>query len=1227
VVVLKEIFSQEPIHDDFDAFSNLKTGESAENQPGTPLVVEHYTQHFAGRLEQAQWPPFIQKLIAITGDFLSHEGQQSSVTLEKAKTILDYAVGENELEESEIEALSARFDLFLHLRGQTGREIRRELRGAEVAVNYTLPGMVIPEYLFERDRLLGLMEAVLQGQKVDLKAYTTPPVSEALTRLAGSPEDLYERILHEQIVCRLQAARQEQWNNGIDPLQQPDLFLQRWLTPYEIPRELAQGLPRFLRENSLLGLPEYDLPLKVLEHFSAEDRNRFKAAIDRQMMRLSGKEASLNRSRLEKLKISLEQLGTRLPFSFEPNVATVLSARKTQIPEKGPLSKPITKWIELVGPLFRQNPKELGSAVLDTMGHIPEAVFRTGAFRKVPFQDLVQFHNGFLRAAQESRTEHDFKKQLCGMGSIFHEQRLLHVRSQLLKHIFLGGAAEILKNLDKSQVTIDVEGVRIDLPGPEVVEGSLHAHIPFAYVTEELCDHWLQGDWISPGNALEIRLQRAQGNHSPLEFKMLDQKKAKNFTRACDRHHHLRSFSFENALEYCIDKNRKNPSCPSLYHAEIAAFLNLSPHTSHIPLAMFNEKAHIPESVLDYFLSTQSENEEGSRIHKIMTVLQIAETLQRMISEEVTVEDGMHSLPPAISSDATARSSHQLSRTAKDAYDMRRTLLMDSRSYDVARILSRVLDHGIPPNSPEHEFMVFRGDFGKSSGGLRHHFLEILYKGRIVRLLISPDKQLTKSQRETFDALPKLDRADYERLEAFIMTYEHFRERIEAIQHAHLVTSFGAEYREKWLSTLNQYMLDLNAIVLTEFPQHYAETNEYYEAFWRSDHLSNDSITDFRIENYITHMKSLLKKYEKRLFSARNPKEVVDRLSVDIQREEVHFDAHFMDQFPADQLKDWSYDPELSTCGQKTWVVHTSTENIPYAMEAKAIRALELIPGRPLISFAGGCKNTDYQEGVETPSSKMAQKIIAVAHEFTANVAPPGTQSGFGSDMSKAFLEYSARHSHLSPDKRAECFAVSPGGETYYPGNPLLTKNPEGEPYAMIPFKTILTPFEAGWNWKGERRAEAPYFAHVEYMELIYQRLAAGAPRVLVVGNGGLFTIAESIAAMKNNVPIVLTKDSGRFTDFMIEVLEHFKELELLEGGSQDELDRQMLTILEQYVSPEYRSRLKKDFGEEIPVKNPEFRVYRDYFYQFLRLAKHKKIVISTIDDLDETMRDLLVKK
>src|SRR3989338_6405152 len=101
---------------------------------------------------------------------------------------------------------------------------------------------------------------------------------------------------------------------------------------------------------------------------------------------------------------------------------------------------------------------------------------------------------------------------------------------------------------------------------------------------------------------------------------------------------------------------------------------------------------------------------------------------------------------------------------------------------------------------------------------------------------------------------------------------------------------------------------------------------------------------------------------------------------------------------------------------------------------------------------------------------------------------------------------------------------------------------------------------------------------------------------------------------MKNNVPIVLTKDSGRFTDFMIEVLEHFKELELLEGGSQDELDRQMLTILEQYVSPEYRSRLKKDFGEEIPVKNPEFRVYRDYFYQFLRLAKHKKIVISTID-------------
>ncbi len=298
-------------------------------------------------------------------------------------------------------------------------------------------------------------------------------------------------------------------------------------------------------------------------------------------------------------------------------------------------------------------------------------------------------------------------------------------------------------------------------------------------------------------------------------------------------------------------------------------------------------------------------------------------------------------------------------------------------------------------------------------------------------------------------------------------------------------------------------------------------------------------------------------------------------------------------------------------------------------MEAKAIRALGLLKDRPLINIAGGCRDTDYARDEESPSIKMGRQIMQIADKYNANVAPPGTQSGFGADISKVWLEYQDRTDHLAETEKAKCFAVSPGGETYYPGNPRLSNDPEREIYAVANMDSILTPFDAGWNWKGARKEDAPYFNHVEYMEAIYERLSEGQKRVMVIGNGGLFTIVEGIAALKNHVPIVITEDTGRFADFVINIFRHFNNDDLLNNfqNRRDEIDAAMLVIINDYVPEEYRKRLLKDFGKEVPAENPEIEIYRKQLYEFLLLTRGQKIETSSIDNLSETIDKILRKQ
>ncbi len=1131
--------------------------EGAESVVSAPPALEqtqwdfHTSLFERGRTHEkislALRPAYFVPLSAALSDYLSFEQGRQNLEAKDVIALIDANFDAANLDEQQAENILKRIELFRLIRGQTGREIRRELNGFEKFQEHALPDMVAPAYLAERDRVLGFLEAITQGKTRALNI--AEPLNEQLEALLKNPETLYERVLMEHNMVALKAAHSAGKN------------------------EAKAHLPKFVRDK------------------------------------------------------------VPIPYSLDP-LATI-SERKQKIEKEGPITKPVDKWLKLVPQLFTHEPKLLGTAVLDTVGFIPDEIYTKKDFKKRTFTEVANFHNEVLRAAQER------KDGICGVGKEFNVQRILHARTQCLRHMFLSGIAETVKNPDAKppQIVIDVNGAWINITDPNGGKNAaqLHAHIPFAYVDDELLDYMEQNTWLSKLDILEIRLQRAKANNNLLEEQELEARKAFEFNVLCDRRQRA-SFTFENFMETVPYEEARRPNCPSLECAEICCLL--ASRLTIVPQAVVHHGGRIPESVIRYYLREFQVHKYPRSLERMMDLLKIAEIIQSAISEEVELETDkwrfpQQGYPYQPHEKMSHRKTHKLNETAKATYKIRQRILNDPRSYDVARILAAVIEEGIPNNSATKEFLVFRGDYGENNGH-QHQFLEIVHEGSIVRVLISPDKHLNKRQRDLFSTIPELTRQDYEELEAFAMIHNHLNKQLKEIE---FINRYGlSEYDSS--QKLDSYLRELNSIVLTEFPTEFNHVLQIYRAiamilatpFDETDRAAlkaKSAELQPHLAAYFSLVGSLKSAYAQKLFGPANPARAVLDLRVDIRRDEVKFDQNFYDQMPDKETIPWSIDNDLSTCGRTIKVVQAEKDrSIPYAMESKAIRALGLQKSRPLINIAGGCRDADFAKDQIPPSILMGKQIMDVAHKYKINVAPPGTQSGFGADMAKVWLEYQESTDHLDSTEKANMFAVSPGGETWYPGNPLISKDPDREVYAINPMNSILTPFDAGWNWPGNRKADAPYFQHVEYMEAIYQRLAEGQPRVMVVGNGGLFTIVEANAALKNNVPIVLTENTGRFAELVIAVMRNFQNWDLLNDleHNREALDREMLNIINTRIDGSHHKRLFKDFGAEVPTENKLHELFRVHFYEFLVLSRGQDLKISTIENLGNTIDEIIVR-
>ncbi len=864
------------------------------------------------------------------------------------------------------------------------------------------------------------------------------------------------------------------------------------------------------------------------------------------------------------------ELDERKPLSSEELYQQLIGEDFEQI--KTIAGKPkADKWIDLVAPVFTQ-----GKAidVLNHAGFIPYQLYTSNTFRKnVQFSHLSGLH----------RQLRDREERVDGVAL----ERTLHARAQLLCHVFLQEKAEGIGG----KVTLDTNGLWVNLEDRRKKSKEpdrLVGHIPYSYIDEPVIQALLQQERIQESDALELRLRHAEATNDVAAMEALEWEKVMLFLKlsGLGERERFKGQSKEKILDELI--------------FEVLIGYDFELKKAH------KENIHLYIPFLAVRHSLNRQNIES--VYKLKNILYAAESIQTYIAREPRTHEGYES--------------YNLSDSATKSYEARKSILQDPRNYDAPRLVGFLLETKDAleiHNSPK--FNMFRGTISEREGRSSSFIEMIIEGGSICRVLLDPEKQLTARQQELFSELPVLNKDEYELFETLGNTYAHHSQLARNL-HIYDGPRFDYMMPDELRQLFLKSMAEMNAFLLMEDPSYYARAIIIYNEF-----LEGHSY--FPSYEFFSICDNAVEKFGERLFNPVHTSETLQRYTVDIQRHKVTFDDAFVNEFP-DRFKEKSWTWDASLCAElrelnySITVVDAGDRAIPYAMEAKAIRSLRLLQDRPLISVIGGCRDMPNEGTTKSAVEEMCEGIMQAADTLTANVVPPGTQSGIGISLGKVSVAYNQQTADRSPAKKARFFAVSPGGETYYPGNAQMADASEDDAmvYAIGPFDSILTPFEAGWDWKDDRKRDAPYFQHVEYAEAIYQRVSAGQPRVTVVGNGGLFTVVEAAAALKNHASILLIADTGRFADLAIALETHRAELSDIDKKA---WEQKVLDVILSDIPTHSTKALVSAFGEAAPTA--EQQLYRDKVFEYFRLGKGEDIRIGGVTTVEQDIEKIVMEK
>ncbi len=846
------------------------------------------------------------------------------------------------------------------------------------------------------------------------------------------------------------------------------------------------------------------------------------------------------------------------------------------------------KWIDLIGPVFSgPDPKSAFEKLFSSLGYVPGDLTTRKAFQKVPPQALMK-SIAALRELEDGE----------------YGEAARYERSRLLNAMIAQGNLKTLRDAGAS-ITLDTNGLFVNA-------GELHAHLPYGLLEERAIAALERDEWVSKEAENELELRAAEENNHPAERERLEKEQFEHFKEITNE---------EGDPEELAERVALDPE----------GFAKRVVRGSHV----------IPKALVDALLARGAEG--------VSLLARIGESVGDAIVEE---KEGNRYRMLAHS----GYRSHRLLHVSDEEYEDRSKIVNDPRYYNSYRAMRAVLS-AIPEHADEEEFVALRGSYKKTRAGDRHSFIEVIRKGDASRILVNEDKHLPGGAKEDFERLPLYEREGYEDLERVLDSYGHFHDSVKVLER---FPGFGSEFG-RWVDYRSAMETTIYFLLAHSSPELHREAEKEAERYWadiKSHHARETAIDareqrikkgedageeppefvqSFDPEALYRVAERADREYRKLLYrSISNETTFIENFMPEVVKSDVSFGPEFAEGARGGTVS-WGRDEKLSGESASVRVVridHKEEGVMPFHIEEAALDALRLPRKRPLINVIGGARQMEV-EGVDALSAMSAQ-ILSVAHRNKTNVAVPGTQSGIGITFGRENIRYKHATSHLPHADRAHMFAVSPGGNTYFPGNPYLTKENTDQTYALSPVDSIITPFSVNWDAQGLAKRDSPYIDHVKYMEALYSRIAAGQRKIAVVGNGGLYATMEITEAYRKGFDIFFIEDSGRLAQVVSAMLgsryspSFSGEYHGGKGNGFDDDDtcyKAVMDALAQLPVEVREEFIKKDFGMKKSPENDDYLVYREYFYRMLRALREQTsnhISHTPLADLEESLEQYL---
>lgn len=746
-------------------------------------------------------------------------------------------------------------------------------------------------------------------------------------------------------------------------------------------------------------------------------------------------------------------------------------------------------------------------------------------------------------------------------------------RTKAIKYLFLSGKAlEFKGGKSAGAVTLDSNGIFINLPG-------IHSHVPYGLLDRDFTESLVRDGWLTSGQRLEVRSQSMKANSDFTEKSRIDEQQLESLAKAFG----IEAGEGRTRLQRICEMVLKNPD--------------------EFSKKVFERKLVMPDALVQELLRRHGFDGAYAafRFGEAIAANITGENLQRKTK---------------------LLSSYDILHEKDKAYEARSRVLNDPGYYNAVKVARLFLERPLPPDARE-EFAVLRGDYKKARTGDQHAFVEVLYRGNLARILVNLDKHLETPQRTGLELIPRFSREQYERVEDALRTFHYFSSTLE--QTRKVLDTQPANWRKRF----SDYAETLEHFILSNVTEFYSESG-IVDLELRTNRESFGADSARQLVAICDRAKEVYSRY---LYAhVQAVAEDGEREFPEITKSELILDEAYL-AGAKESCVPYGYNEDLCRSGMNVRVVQLDfpisnpSETIPYHVEEAAVDALGLDRNRPLINVIGGAKKL----GQETSLQKFGEAVEKVAHTFKANVGVPGTQSGIGVVFGNINRRYKDEFGHLPRQEQAHFFAISPGKNCYFEGNEFAKHN-EGEEryeevYAVTPVDSIVTPQMAGWKSIGVYYRNSPYLNHIAIMEALYARMSKDQPRVMVVGNGGFYSICEINESLKNGFGMILIKDTGRFAEVAALLMEDIDSIN--EHAGPEDFYRQISEIVSSRLDVQTAGEfLKKDFGTTFITADDHQVIYREYFVNFIKLAKQyrNRIMTTSFDNLDKDLKEYLAR-